>query len=1298
MKKKSNKTLLQLANAAFQIRDYNGAIVLYERVIKESPTLSFMAEQNIIICKAEIDKEKLFSPEQLTAKEKIKAKVKTIESATELTKKEQIAAPELRSKLEQGAYATIFCDDLGNVKKDLKCAIIINAAIFNLAFVERSLTLAKSAGLEKGIFLLLSDEDKYRLDELWFLLDGVTVISGAIKNSPLLTLVNVAEEILKYDFDAVCLSQLLNYHESRGLTEQQISLFSINQAEQLFGSEQNILKIISAFETSPALGVVGCADAYKNSSTNPVQSSSTYTQFTKAISLDVDPAKKFGYFSGLNVWLRPEILKMLSSAITHLESNKGEGFYPDIELGVELLASIASAKLGFEDALVYANSKKNVDVEIIFSKNTLIPTGSHYTLGHSFQAYTNLEDDAERLIKANIFSENFYSQNYSYLSGLRMKSIYHFLRFGAQEGFNPNENFSVDWYRETNKYEIKEFCYNPVIHYISHSAEGLIVFPAQENLPKIMELIGTVSLFDEKFYLDNYPDVAKSRMRPLFHYCKYGWQELRIPCSPVSFDAVWYESEYLTGYDISINPLLHYALSSEKKSLKPHAVLDKLKKGYRHPKKDKVKRICLFAGYDAHGIVDDYVIELITELSLYSDVYYLADTVLAEQELVKLKGITKQAWAFRHGEYDFGSYARLALNLVGWEKLQKYDEVLLVNDSSYLLKSLDTVFRKMDGKPCDWWGLQATKGISATRFTESNQFTSKIPMTKVLESVLPSYERDDCYDFHIGSYFLAFRKPTLSVGGVFHALLKSVKKEKNKRNIVLRYEIGLTHNMLLAGHKPATFIDHLYPFHPIFTENHFKLISEGFPLFKRYLLTENHYKVPGLWNWKEKIQKILPSVNLEFAERNLWRVGSAEKLYATLNIPEDGTDWPRPLLSNVDFIKEDLAFEKDDRCWAFPVCAFDHLFGGNERMVFESVKNDPSIKKVILSRSKKIDIDGVNLHIVPLKSREGQELLIEAKYIFIKHTAWRNTLYPLNPDLHRFINLWHGIPLKRIGYTSLDLMNNLQANAIEHDKFHAVIASSKIDRLAMAAAFYPLTFHDVWLTGLPRNDVILRAEELLPNDFKHQLEKLREELSGRKLVFYAPTFRNAQGGSSYKFSDDEISKIADCMLKHNAVLGVREHMAAKNHSYFKALSASAIPMLNLGREHYADIELIYREADVLITDYSSCFIDFMLTGKPEICFAYDYEQYAGSERGLFYELKDVFPGPVCDNAISLVSHIDESLSGIVIESKNIYEMKRRNFFEYIDDNNSSRLIETIFNETMDQAPSRSTRNRLEIDA
>ncbi|CAK8723165.1 PilZ domain-containing protein [Candidatus Electrothrix laxa] len=61
-------------------------------------------------------------------------------------------------------------------------------------------------------------------------------------------------------------------------------------------------------------------------------------------------------------------------------------------------------------------------------------------------------------------------------------------------------------------------------------------------------------LFDQLFYLREYPDVFFQDIDPLIHYCKAGWQENRKPSA--SFDPEKYKEIHQISLDV--NPLHHY--------------------------------------------------------------------------------------------------------------------------------------------------------------------------------------------------------------------------------------------------------------------------------------------------------------------------------------------------------------------------------------------------------------------------------------------------------------------------------------------------------------------------------------------------------------------------------------------------------------------------------------------------------------------------------------------------------------------------------------------------------------------
>ncbi|MCK9795029.1 CDP-glycerol glycerophosphotransferase family protein [Isoptericola sp. 4D.3] len=778
-------------------------------------------------------------------------------------------------------------------------------------------------------------------------------------------------------------------------------------------------------------------------------------------------------------------------------------------------------------------------------------------------------------------------------------------------------------------------------------------------------------MFDTRYYQRMNPAV---RRNPLAHYCEYGWRELRDPAP--DFDTWWYWSKHLDPGDDGVNPLTHYRTTGRRDGLSTRpepSPSRRLGPGHRFAPGQDVRRVCLFAGYDPDGVVDDYVVAYVRELARHADVYYMADGEMPSSELAKLAEHTKGAWAERHGRYDFGSYSRLT-ERVGWSTLEQYDELLLVNDSGYLLRPLDDVFARMDGRACDWWGLQATKGIYRTRNVPVNQFHEPIPMDAVRGPLLDRFEQDYTYDFLVGSYFLAYRRPVVQ-DPEFRRYLASVSHQDKKRNVVLKYEVGLTRWLVHHGHPFDTYVSHLYPLHPVYTRWYFRLLDEGFPLFKRYFLTSNHYEVPGLADWADRVLEKVPDADVAMFERNLARVADPDTLRRNLSLGSEAgvVDAPVPdeLLTPAEFAEADRLSPKHGDWWAFPVCGFTHDFSGNERAVFEEVKDDPSIRKIVLTRDKEVRVDGVNVEVVPLDSPEGQHRLMRAGTIFIKHSRYRNVGHPVSSSLHNLIQVWHGIPFKRIGYASADYLGRLDRTDAEQSQYRAVIASSKVDALAMTAAFYPLTFHQVWNTGLPRNDFVLRDEDRLPAHLRDQLGRLRALVGERRLLLFVPTFRNAADGGAYRFSPEELARLGAWLERNGYVLGVREHMAAADRGY--GAQFSGLPTLDLSTDAFPDVEMLYRVSSALVTDYSSAFIDYLLTGKPAVSFAYDYEAYQ-LERGGFYDLDLVFPGPICETFDELLDALDGLSSRTVDEA---YEFRRRLFFDHLDDRASARVVARV---------------------
>lgn len=76
------------------------------------------------------------------------------------------------------------------------------------------------------------------------------------------------------------------------------------------------------------------------------------------------------------------------------------------------------------------------------------------------------------------------------------------------------------------------------------------------NTTKLDEQSELQRLFDETFYLDSYPDVAKADVDPLDHYLTNGWREGRDPSA--TFSTNFYLGNNLGAAASGTNPLLHY--------------------------------------------------------------------------------------------------------------------------------------------------------------------------------------------------------------------------------------------------------------------------------------------------------------------------------------------------------------------------------------------------------------------------------------------------------------------------------------------------------------------------------------------------------------------------------------------------------------------------------------------------------------------------------------------------------------------------------------------------------------------
>jgi|GEM_PF-1419064 len=396
-------------------------------------------------------------------------------------------------------------------------------------------------------------------------------------------------------------------------------------------------------------------------------------------------------------------------------------------------------------------------------------------------------------------------------------------------------------------------------------------------------------------------------------------------------------------------------------------------------------------------------------------------------------------------------------------------------------------------------------------------------------------------------------------------------------------------------------------------------------------------------------------------------------------------EYKNNMLKKMFFIL-DFCLPKKNNNFAFTVgCVGKNKFYDNSRAVFEHIKKDKSKRKyVFYINNCNLDIDNAqNTQIVKLYSFKGMCCLARCKNIFVMHSFlfdFSDKLGSPAPNLiwkyHNVVQLWHGIPIKKICNT---IYNYCPEHKQEFMKYKFLVTSSANDSYAMCAAFSPIDYNNICITGLPRNDFLVMAEERLPEYLKKQLAQINDVTKDKMFILYAPTWRGGEGAIGlYDFSDQEIESLKSFLLKNNAVMGVRLHPflnAGTEERVLRLIDNELI--IDVGSQKFSEMQMLVRRCDICITDYSSAYIDAMYLDKPVFCFCYDYDNYKDVEKGFLYDLDSVFPSQKQTSFVELLKYIQSEIdSGTQTQSLS-YQQIKKFFFQYTDGDNCKRIISLI---------------------
>lgn len=267
--------------------------------------------------------------------------------------------------------------------------------------------------------------------------------------------------------------------------------------------------------------------------------------------------------------------------------------------------------------------------------------------------------------------------------------------------------------------------------------------------------------------------------------------------------------------------------------------------------------------------------------------------------------------------------------------------------------------------------------------------------------------------------------------------------------------------------------------------------------------------------------------------------------------------------------------------------------------------------------------------------------LARAKYIFLN-----DNFMPLSRTALRkntvVTQLWHGEgSFKKIGL-ALNLPPDIERDERRLYRKYTYIVCSSPTLVPLYKEAFDADEKSILPLGTPRTDAFFR-----PFDYekaRREFDVLYPACKGKKLVLYAPTFRDNSESDSKLMSHFDEARFAEKFGNECALL-LRLH--PQIHSFHSTVNAVDVT-------DYPDVGILLRLADLLITDYSSICMDFALLDKPSVYYAFDLEEYS-RERAFYGRYEDIVPGKIARS-------FDELLEAV--ENPDFSEEQLRKFREY----------------------------------
>lgn len=314
-----------------------------------------------------------------------------------------------------------------------------------------------------------------------------------------------------------------------------------------------------------------------------------------------------------------------------------------------------------------------------------------------------------------------------------------------------------------------------------------------------------------------------------------------------------------------------------------------------------------------------------------------------------------------------------------------------------------------------------------------------------------------------------------------------------------------------------------------------------------------------------------------------------------------------------------------DNAYAIFLYLQNHSYSNKYKMVW--LINEKEYVSIV---NRLVDESGFDCIVVPKFSLKGLYYYIRCRYCFFTHGILESI--PLHQHSDKMINMWHGMPLKKIGLVDDGkCMYNQDYMLANSDMFQRIMADC-----------FGMNKERVLPIGMPRCDLLFA-----PTDYfeKNGIERSKYN----KVGIWLPTYRHSivktekridgtyTPGSISFLDEDSMVKLDNDLTRIGQLLLIKLHPMDKSQLYPFRTYKNIIIIKQ--KDFTSQLYPLLGACDYLLTDFSSVCVDFDICKKPMGFTIDDYDSYKESRGFIFDDLLSVLPGPILRNYHELLKFI-----------------------------------------------------------